>query len=81
MKTGHTIDEFDWANYYYVQYSDVYHTQQDCPHIQDSDNLVGGRTLSDLNGPYRGGAERVFFTEGDTEDANKCSWCEKREES
>jgi hypothetical protein len=61
--------------YYYVSYSDVYHTSPRCPHIQQSDNLdVAGR-LSGLNGPYRGGANRVISAVDDGEDIDQCSWC------
>lgn len=83
MKTGTTVEDLEWAKYLYVPYSDVYHTQHECPHIKDSENLVGGTTLMDLNGPLRGGAERVFgggeeMTEKHA--ASKCSWCEENSE-
>ena len=65
--------------YYYVRYSDVYHSTPRCPYIQGSNNLDVFGMLSDLNGPYRGGANRVISAVDDGEDIDLCSWCQEND--
>jgi hypothetical protein len=76
LTTGRGVEDFDneWANYYYVPYSDVYHTSENCPHIKNSENLVAGSAMYHLDGPLRAGGYRVAMN-----DLEKCSWCESNE--
>lgn len=81
-KTGWTIEdclsrlaEYDNDPYryvYYTTYSDKYHTDPDCPHIQESESLHVGNSVLDLDkGPYSNGHQDPIHFE-------ECSWCASR---
>ncbi len=81
-KTGWTIEdclsrlaEYDrdpYRHVYYTTYSDIYHTDPDCPHIQNSESLHIGKGVLDLDkGPYSNGYQDPIHLE-------ECSWCATR---
>jgi len=86
-KTGWTIEDCvteveemgddPEAQYYYVPYSDVFHTSPDCPHIQDSENLNVVGLRSHLNGPLMAGANRIAGPTDEFCDLEECGWCEE----
>lgn len=86
-RTGWTIEDCvgeieSWGDdpekhFYYVSYSDIYHTSPDCPHIQNSERLHVAERLTQLNGPLIAGANRVVSPIDGGEDIDQCSWCEK----
>jgi len=65
------------AQFYYVTYSDVFHTTPRCPHIQDSKNLHVTGLRSNLNGPLKAGANRIAGPTDEYCDLRECSWCEE----
>jgi len=80
-KTGWTIgkclnklaeyDDDPYRHVYYSTYSDHYHTDPDCPHIQDSESLHLGNSVHDFAAPWCLGS-RV------PRDLDECSWCASR---
>ena len=80
-RTGWTVEkclselaEYDddpYRHVYYATYADNYHTDPDCPHIQDSENLHLGNSVHDFAAPWCLG-NRV------PRDLDECSWCASR---
>lgn len=66
-------ERHDWNPYnqvFYTTYSDIYHTNPDCPHIQNSERLHYASSIGSLDGiPLAMGGHR-FANELD-----ECSWC------
>jgi len=70
------MGEDPYKQVYYATYSDIYHDDPDCPHIQDSENLHVASNVHRLDGPYKAGANRVA-----PDDLELCSWCENADSS
>lgn len=85
--TGWTIDDLveeverfgddPEEQYYYVTYSDVFHTTPRCPHIQDAKTLHVTGQRSRLNGPLMAGENRVAGPTDEHCDLRECGWCEE----
>jgi len=81
-RTGWTIEdclseleEFErddpYRQVYYATYSDKYHTDPDCPYIQDSESLHYAASVHDFAAPWCLGHRTPM-------DLEECSWCASR---
>ena len=69
------IERFDddpYRQVYYTTYSDVFHTDPDCPYLEGSESLHYAGHKYNFNAPNCTGASRV------PSDLQKCSWCASR---
>lgn len=59
---------------YYTTYSDIYHTNPECPHIAESERLHYATFISNIDGwPLVMGGDRF------ADELDECSWCEDSE--
>lgn len=79
-RTGWTVEDIveechehgydPYNQHYYTTYSDVYHTNPECPHIADSERLHYATDVTSLDGyPWATGCFR------DAREFDECSWC------